>query len=104
MFRRPQRVTHFDSRVEHAIESRLDDAGCDRLDDVIRALAWILERQPDNDRAVALDVEGAWLIKTEALPGLESPSVTLIYRFDDRTVHWWMIRIECFDADGHRTA
>lgn len=95
MFRKPPRETRFDSRVERAIEGKLDDAACARLDDVLRALIWILERQPDNDRAVYLDVEDAWLIKSESIPGLETPAVTLVYRFDARVVHWWGIRIEC---------
>ena len=94
MFRRSIRLTHFDTRVESQIDARLEDAQCDRLDDVLRPRIWILERQPDNDRAVDLG-DGSWLIKTEALPGLESPAVTLVYRFDDANVWWWGIRIEC---------
>lgn len=58
-FRKPPRVTHFDSRVEHKMTARLDDVRCERLDDVLRALIWILERQPDNDRATPLGVEDA---------------------------------------------
>lgn len=99
MFRRPIRVTRYDSRVEADILARLNDPACERLDDVLRALTWILERQPDNDRAVDLDMDGAWLIKTESLPGLEAPAVTLIYRFDEATVWWGMIRIECGAPD-----
>jgi hypothetical protein len=33
------------------------------------------------------------------VPGLESPAVTLINRFDDASVTWGMIRIEC-DEDA----
>lgn len=98
MFRRPVRQTHFDTRVESQIEAGLDEAGCDRLDDVLRALIWILERQPDNDRSVNLG-DGAWLIKTPDLPGLESPAVTLVYRFDESNVWWWGIRIECDEPE-----
>lgn len=94
-FRKPVRTTEFDTRVEAEMLARLDDDACQRLDDVLRSLIWILERQPDNDRAVDLQEMGAWMIKTEAIPGLESPAVTLVYRFDAATVHWWMIRIEC---------
>lgn len=93
MFRKPGRTTEMDSRVEEVITTRLDD--CDRLDDVVRALMWLLERLPDNDRSEHIPGHDAWIIKTEALPGLESPAVTLIYRFDDASVTWGMIRIEC---------
>lgn len=99
VFSKPPRTTQFDSRVEADILARLDDEACGRLDDVLRSLVWILERQPDNDRAVDLGEMGAWTIRSESVPGLESPAVTLVYRFDAATVYWWMIRIECDEPE-----
>lgn len=66
-----------------------------RFYDAVKALEWLLERQPDNQFAERLD-DTYWVISSEGFPfasGQGLPEVTLLYYFDDRTVTFWDIRI-----------
>lgn len=88
-----------DSRVERMIEQRLDDPACERLDEVILFVRWLLERYPDSDQSQALPDGEHWLIRSAPLPLVGAPSVRLVYSFTDAEVFWYGIAIDCTQAD-----
>jgi hypothetical protein len=93
LFRRPRRRIDWSEQVKATCLAEVDQHP--RLYEAIKALEWLLERNPEAGTALPLPYQDYWFIKTDDLSSTQNlPSIRLIYRFDDQTVYFWGIHID----------
>lgn len=84
------RQVHYDSTVEQHILEMLDQY--EDLDRLILALEWFLSNYPDNPRSKDIGM-GYRVVESRRVTLFDTPSVRLIYTYDDKSVTFFSIYI-----------
>ena len=85
----PRKVI-YDRSVQQIILDNLDKY--EELDRLILALEWFLSNYPDNPRSKEVGM-GYRVMESNRITLFDTPSVRLIYTFDDKTVTFFGIHI-----------